>query len=767
MGKRAASEKNIWKRIKKSPLPVALISALAVLAVAMLFFMLFYNHIYKQTVRNEKDVRKRHELSASVGQLDEAMRDVGNAIIDAANIPSVRTFMGHRGDYDTYHEIMQQLMLLKAAVPRAFSMWAVFVDEGLVITSNEGYSSLGGFYDSIWTTYEDTQHLIGSEVHVSRIRTVRSPAFGAMKLVSFIKKVEMYGEGAAEQEAYIILNMKLDDMIMLLQLHLWDSGDSADGLMITDNNWKYIYDSTGLQGFIPADDFESIEGTAAGRASATVNGETYGVIFEKSSILPWKLFRFQKAAADHSTADLMIRVVITAMALGLIISFLIVVVVYRRIFVPYRRIIRRLERDENARIGDGYNNEMDYVEGMIAKAVSVQERVERSTLEHALFFPIDKDPPAEDELLSGSYRLTVFVLKHGGNELSGYAIGRQELLEEIIQEHLGRERAVLGYEKLHLLYLRGGCAVITEGTEAEDETFRQALERVLTRLADEKQTLCVAAFSEPQQGLGRLHPAYLQVLEALKICYSHPGVRTAGFGDIRDYEMKIYTPNPVVMDMFRKHLNVQSDLMGRSREALENIRTDVRRCSEGCILTNLRTIQDSMFDYLNDAARRMNQTPDALYETIRSYGSGDPYATADEAFDVMNAMIGRLEAYCLAHPQEKKMESRTQMVEYAVSYIREHYAEGLSLSEIAGSIGVDETYLSRIFKEKMDCTFVQYVTRLRLDKAKELLMEGKMTQTQIAEEVGLGNAQNFIRTFKKYEGVTPGTWRKEQLRSGG
>ena len=746
-------------------MPVALISALIVLAAALLFFVLFYNNIYEQTVRDEQTVREHHELTASVSNLDEAMRSVGNAVIDAANIPSVRTFMGHKGDYGVYHEIMQQLMLLKASVPRAFSMWAVFVDEGLVITSNEGYSPLSSFYDTIWASYEGTNHFIGSEVHVSRIRTVRSPAFGAMKMVSFMKKVEMYGEGADGQEAYIVLNMRLDDLIMLLQLHLWDSDKGADELMILDNNGKYVYDGTGLQGFISAEEFEAVEGMASSKAAVNVNGESYDAMVEKSGMLPWKLFRFRTAVSDKSAADLTIRVVITAMALGLIISFLIVIYVYRRIFVPYRRIIRRISHDDDPSMDDGYENEMDYVEGMISKAVSVQERMERSTLEHALFFPLETEAPADDDLLSGSYRLAVFFQNKGALEHSGYAMGRQVSLEESVKENFIRERIVLGYEKLHFLYLRGGCAVIAEGGEAQGENFRQALERILTRLEDEKQSMCIAAFSEPQQGLGRLHPAYLQVLEALKICYSHPGVRTAGFEDIKNYEMKIYTPNPVVMDMFRKNLNVSSSVLGRSREALENIRTDVRRCSEGCILTNLRTVQDSMFDYLNDAARRIGQTPDALYETIRSYGSGDPFATADEAFDVMNAMIGRLEAYSLAHPQEKKMESRTQMVEYACSYIDKHYAEGISLSEIAGSIGVDETYLSRVFKEKMGCTFVQYVTRFRLEKAKELLMEGKMTQNQIAEEVGLGNAQNFIRTFKKYEGTTPGTWRKEQLRS--
>ena len=73
--------------------------------------------------------------------------------------------------------------------------------------------------------------------------------------------------------------------------------------------------------------------------------------------------------------------------------------------------------------------------------------------------------------------------------------------------------------------------------------------------------------------------------------------------------------------------------------------------------------------------------------------------------------------------------------------------------------------MSKQFKEKVGVSFVQYVTKCRMDKAKELLKDSSMKLADIAETLGMGNVQSFIRTFKKYEGMTPGQYRESNLTS--
>jgi two-component system response regulator YesN len=102
----------------------------------------------------------------------------------------------------------------------------------------------------------------------------------------------------------------------------------------------------------------------------------------------------------------------------------------------------------------------------------------------------------------------------------------------------------------------------------------------------------------------------------------------------------------------------------------------------------------------------------------------------------------------------------------AVRYMEEHYTrEELSLTEVAHALGISVPYLSRSFKEEMNVTFVQHLTRLRMAKARELLADTDDSTTEIALQVGYSDYPHFSKTFKKMYGLTPTAYRK-QLRSG-
>ena len=755
----------LFGRLRRSPIPVALTGALAVLVVGVLVFVVLYNRVYVRAMRNEAAIQQHRELLSSVNNLDEAMHSVSATVDDAANIPSIRTFTGHVGEYGIYHEIINQLMLLKGYVGRAFSIWVVFADDNLILTSNEGYGQADQFYDRIWTTYDSVNDFLDQEVRISRIRTVSSPAFGPMKMISFMKKVEMYGEDAQNAEAYVLLNMKMDDLIGLLQMRRWSVANTGKELMIVDEKGKNIYDNTGLQGFIPEAEFSRIKDPTVTWSQLKVEETPYLCMAVESTLLPWVFLRFSAYLSQTTGTDLMTKVLIAAMAAGLVLSLLMVLTVYRRIFVPYRRMARRISRDGGMLTEEGYKSDMDYMENIIAKAMTAQERITRSILEHALLFPAAEEE-TEDTVISGTFVLLMCYIPEDERSYESFLPEQTLLPEELLSGFVGAERLILDYEKMHILPLRGAMAVILEGEMFETERMRSAAERIHSKLEEASSKKCIVAFSSPEKGQWQLHKAWLQIREALAIYYVHPEQQVIGYEDLKRYEMKIYTPNPAMLDMFRNNLNVKSRQFALSREALENIRADVKKNSERSLLTNLRTVQESMFDYLNQAARRLEKDPSVFFDRIGNYEGMTSVPTAEEEFERMDKMIRQLEIACENQPKEQKIEGRTQMVEFAVSYISENYTKGISLTELAGVMGVDETYLSRIFKEKMDCTFVQYVTRLRIKRAKELLLEGEKTQAQIAEEVGMGNAQNFIRTFKKYEGVTPGTWRKEQLRDG-
>ena len=89
-------------------------------------------------------------------------------------------------------------------------------------------------------------------------------------------------------------------------------------------------------------------------------------------------------------------------------------------------------------------------------------------------------------------------------------------------------------------------------------------------------------------------------------------------------------------------------------------------------------------------------------------------------------------------------------------YIQEHMAEALSLQKVSREMGVSQTYLSRLFRKYENSTFNNYLTALRMEKAKVLLKSGdRIYVKDVAEQVGYKDQFYFSRIFHSYTGVRP------------
>ncbi|RXZ82681.1 AraC family transcriptional regulator [Paenibacillaceae bacterium] len=95
-------------------------------------------------------------------------------------------------------------------------------------------------------------------------------------------------------------------------------------------------------------------------------------------------------------------------------------------------------------------------------------------------------------------------------------------------------------------------------------------------------------------------------------------------------------------------------------------------------------------------------------------------------------------------------------------FVQTHYAEQLSLHEIAAHLGYDKSYLSRVFRHNYGCTFSQYVRQLRIVKARALMVDSTYNLKEIAERAGFKTIYHFNRVFKELEGISPGGWRARE-----
>jgi len=104
---------------------------------------------------------------------------------------------------------------------------------------------------------------------------------------------------------------------------------------------------------------------------------------------------------------------------------------------------------------------------------------------------------------------------------------------------------------------------------------------------------------------------------------------------------------------------------------------------------------------------------------------------------------------------EHREEGIGELVAKVVELIHKLYNTDLSLAEVSDKLGVSTPYLSRLFKEQMGQTFKDYLTMVKMEKAKELLEKNDMTVTEVAQKVGYNNYKQFSAMFKKYTYMTP------------
>src|SRR5690606_7693712 len=94
-------------------------------------------------------------------------------------------------------------------------------------------------------------------------------------------------------------------------------------------------------------------------------------------------------------------------------------------------------------------------------------------------------------------------------------------------------------------------------------------------------------------------------------------------------------------------------------------------------------------------------------------------------------------------------------------YIQKHLDEKITLDQAASVANMSASHFCRVFKKATDMNFSEYVARIRVERAKEMLVESNYTMAHIAYDCGFNSVTDFNRTFKKITGLTPTEFRKD------
>ena len=168
------------------------------------------------------------------------------------------------------------------------------------------------------------------------------------------------------------------------------------------------------------------------------------------------------------------------------------------------------------------------------------------------------------------------------------------------------------------------------------------------------------------------------------------------------------------------------------------------------------------FDLLADALSSMRRT---LEGVLRSHGI-EPDEQMRDIFAIENHPTFQIQRdrieNCLRENLARIGDSRpmSQLIQEAVRYIRHHYAENLSVADIAEHIGMSQSWLTKRFRHECGCNILSCLLSVRVERAKALLVETDMLILEIACACGFENPGYFISVFRKEVGMTPKAYRE-------
>lgn len=129
--------------------------------------------------------------------------------------------------------------------------------------------------------------------------------------------------------------------------------------------------------------------------------------------------------------------------------------------------------------------------------------------------------------------------------------------------------------------------------------------------------------------------------------------------------------------------------------------------------------------------------------------------------EIYHIFVEDIKSLCTRFGDERNRKAKNTLFA-AIQYIKLNYMRDITLEEVAKHVGFSPNYFSRLFKSEFNQSFIDYLTNVRVEAAKELVMEGDKNISDITWEVGYHDPNYFTKVFKKIVGLTPSEYKEEK-----
>ena len=369
------------------------------------------------------------------------------------------------------------------------------------------------------------------------------------------------------------------------------------------------------------------------------------------------------------------------------------------------------------------------------------------------------------DIVSEAYNVLIFTM-NCDEDFSGqrdeYSSWEAESLELLENFFAGHSSAMLFRSNIfsYGVLLKGQRETIEENTRACVDEIRKILSRQdgrrewflavgqsVDRLSQIQKSYHTASRAFSQRYLYDENILYYDEMETME----HPGGQAETEDNAYLQKVDVNALNPAILQKF---------LSNGLQEETENFVKDYfyaigQEPMESLVFRNyvILNVRFSVISFIKGLGCDTNEmesadTEEVLAESGKNMESAIAYAKKmiSQAIEIRDQNSGN---------------KNRSILKTAVDFIDSHYMdEEISLNTVANVANVSSNHFSALFSQNMGQTFIEYLTTLRMNKAKELLRCTGMRSSEIAGEIGYKDAHYFSYLFKKTQGMTPSDYRK-------
>lgn len=369
------------------------------------------------------------------------------------------------------------------------------------------------------------------------------------------------------------------------------------------------------------------------------------------------------------------------------------------------------------------------------------------------------------DIVAEAYNVLIFTM-NCDEDFSGqrdeYSSWEAESLELLENFFAGHSSAMLFRSNIfsYGVLLKGQRETIEENTRACVDEIRKILSRQdgrrewflavgqsVERLSQIQKSYHTASRAFSQRYLYDENILYYDEMETME----HPGGQAETEDNAYLQKVDVNALNPAILQKF---------LSNGLQEETENFVKDYfyaigQEPMESLVFRNyvILNVRFSVISFIKGLGCDTNEmesadTEEVLAESGKNMESAIAYAKKmiSQAIEIRDQNSGN---------------KNRSILKTAVDFIDSHYMdEEISLNTVANVANVSSNHFSALFSQNMGQTFIEYLTSLRMNKAKELLRCTGMRSSEIAGEIGYKDAHYFSYLFKKTQGMTPSDYRK-------